>query len=818
VRRCPILVEREDELQTLAAVVAGSAPPLALVTGEAGTGKSRLAHELLASLPAGWSAHSLRLTRDHAGPPALPAARPLMVALDDAHFLEPGALAALPALLDEGVAMVVTFRLGLHPAGSAEMRALAALARDRRVTELRLLPLSADGVGRMAAAMGRYATDDLHARTGGNPFWAEEILRTGIRLPWTVVETVAVQLEALAPPARELAEALAVADAPLPVGAAARLVADVDAACAALAAGGLADEENGTLRLWHALTGEAILARLGPAERARWHQRLAEALEGEAVEADRLARHWAGAGEPERAATLARAAARDLRARGAMRRAFVCFGMALRAPPADAETAAAELEQAALTAAAIGEYDAMRDWLTTAEQRYREAGRADRAARMVLDPAFDYLPVRRSGAVRDEPVERLLADALAAMADRQPDTARELVETAVDVARERGDGMALARAARLVVTCFGEFERGEALLDEALTCSGTAGEPARESRVLTIRAVMRIARGYPLEALDLLRRAVALGRQEPDAVRWPGQIALGDLLLIMGRIDEGAAMIGGAMAWGEAMVVTVDAVRRIERGDVEGGLPELVRGTDTLLTEYDFDPLGRAVTAAHILHPRALSEVHCGRPEAALLTLTRLDSLAPEPYNDVAADLVYVRAKAAVAIGDDDALADARRRIADLARVASGPGVTAVVETVRGRFAAAAALFEQAPRPVLAAELWCDAAAGAATASEAARALDRAQRICDEYELVRVAERVAGLRHVPVPSVLAALTARERDVVLLAAEGLSNRAIGARLYLAEGTVRNYLSTAFAKLGVSRRSELGRLVAPAQPVA
>jgi DNA-binding NarL/FixJ family response regulator len=68
-----------------------------------------------------------------------------------------------------------------------------------------------------------------------------------------------------------------------------------------------------------------------------------------------------------------------------------------------------------------------------------------------------------------------------------------------------------------------------------------------------------------------------------------------------------------------------------------------------------------------------------------------------------------------------------------------------------------------------------------------------------------------------VPGVLADLTARERDVVLLAAEGLSNREIGARLHLAEGTVRNYLSTAFAKLGVSRRAELGRLVA-AQPTA
>jgi DNA-binding CsgD family transcriptional regulator len=809
VYRCPVLVEREDELQSLGGLGLGR---IALITGEAGTGKSRLAQEFAATLP---GAQIVRLSR----PAALPDERSAVLVVDDAHFLDPTAIEALPDLVPDGL-LVVTFRLGVHPAGSAEMRALARLARDPRVHELRLLPLSPDGVGRMAAAMGRYATGDLHARTGGNPFWAEEILRTGIRLPWTVVEAVTVQIDALAPAARELSCALAVAEEPLPAGAASRLVDGVDAAWAALAASGLSEQDGGAIRLRHALVGEAIVAGLGPAERAGWHARLAKTLADEPVEADRLARHLAEAGDTERAAALARDAAPDLRAQGAMRRAFVCFEMALRVPPPDA---APLYEAAALTAARIGEYDAMREWVSAAERLYREAGQADRAARMLLDPALDYLPVRRSAAIRDEPVERLLVEAQAAMAAADPVTARGLVEAAIGAARSRRDGMALARAARMVLFFFGEFERGDALLDEALTSPGTAGEPARESRILTIRALARTAQGYPFEALDMLRRVVAIGRQEPDAVRVTGQIALGDALLLAGRIDEGAAMVADAMAWGEAMAVTVDAMRRFEHGDVESGLADLTRGTDQLLTEYDFDPLGRAVTAAHILQPRALAEVHAGHFDAALLTLARLDTLAPEPFNDVSADLAYVRARAAAGLGDRDALAEARRRIGDLARVASGPGVMAVVQAVRGFAAgaeshllAAAALYEQAPRPVLAAELWCDAAQAAATASAAARALDRALRLCREYDLTRVAERVSTLRGVSVPDALAALTARERAVVLLAAGGLSNREIGARLYLAEGTVRNYLSTAFGKLGVTRRAELGRLVATAQP--
>lgn len=54
------------------------------------------------------------------------------------------------------------------------------------------------------------------------------------------------------------------------------------------------------------------------------------------------------------------------------------------------------------------------------------------------------------------------------------------------------------------------------------------------------------------------------------------------------------------------------------------------------------------------------------------------------------------------------------------------------------------------------------------------------------------------------------MTDRERDVLRLAAEGLTNADIAQRLYLAEGTVRNYLSTVINKLGVRNRVEAARL--------
>lgn len=54
------------------------------------------------------------------------------------------------------------------------------------------------------------------------------------------------------------------------------------------------------------------------------------------------------------------------------------------------------------------------------------------------------------------------------------------------------------------------------------------------------------------------------------------------------------------------------------------------------------------------------------------------------------------------------------------------------------------------------------------------------------------------------------LTDRERDVIRLAGEGHPNTEIAARLHLAEGTVRNYLSAAMGKLGARNRTDAANL--------
>lgn len=53
---------------------------------------------------------------------------------------------------------------------------------------------------------------------------------------------------------------------------------------------------------------------------------------------------------------------------------------------------------------------------------------------------------------------------------------------------------------------------------------------------------------------------------------------------------------------------------------------------------------------------------------------------------------------------------------------------------------------------------------------------------------------------------IASLTAQERRILDLLAEGLTNRQIGERLHLAEKTVKNYVSNVLMKLGMERRTE------------
>lgn len=76
--------------------------------------------------------------------------------------------------------------------------------------------------------------------------------------------------------------------------------------------------------------------------------------------------------------------------------------------------------------------------------------------------------------------------------------------------------------------------------------------------------------------------------------------------------------------------------------------------------------------------------------------------------------------------------------------------------------------------------------------------------LLDPALTAQVLERLRNPHSDPDP--LAGLSAQERRVLALIADGLTNRQIGAEMFLAEKTVKNYVSHLLAKLGMARRSE------------
>ncbi|MFD5714091.1 response regulator [Streptomyces pharetrae] len=98
----------------------------------------------------------------------------------------------------------------------------------------------------------------------------------------------------------------------------------------------------------------------------------------------------------------------------------------------------------------------------------------------------------------------------------------------------------------------------------------------------------------------------------------------------------------------------------------------------------------------------------------------------------------------------------------------------------------------------------------------AVRTVARGQSLLDPSATTRVMARLRGAEQPPdEPDVLPDLTAREREILALIGEGLTNRQIGQRLYLAEKTVKNHISRLLAKLGVERRIQAAVIATQAQ---
>ncbi|MGW2637162.1 response regulator [Streptomyces sp. NPDC001348] len=98
----------------------------------------------------------------------------------------------------------------------------------------------------------------------------------------------------------------------------------------------------------------------------------------------------------------------------------------------------------------------------------------------------------------------------------------------------------------------------------------------------------------------------------------------------------------------------------------------------------------------------------------------------------------------------------------------------------------------------------------------AVRTVARGQSLLDPSAATKLMARLrGGAQQEETPEALPGLTEREREILALIGEGLTNRQIGQRLYLAEKTVKNHISRLLAKLGVERRIQAAVIATQAQ---
>jgi len=94
----------------------------------------------------------------------------------------------------------------------------------------------------------------------------------------------------------------------------------------------------------------------------------------------------------------------------------------------------------------------------------------------------------------------------------------------------------------------------------------------------------------------------------------------------------------------------------------------------------------------------------------------------------------------------------------------------------------------------------------------ALEALGRGESLLDPAVTGRVLERVRRIATSDQPDELAQLTSQEQKILLLVAEGKTNKEIAAEVFLSDKTVKNYVSSILAKLNLERRAQAAAYMA------
>jgi DNA-binding CsgD family transcriptional regulator len=788
---------------------------------------------------------------------------PLVLIVDDLHWADGATLGVLHNLVlsldDAAVLLVLTFRSDdvgrQHPVRPF----VAELERSRMASRLDLTRLDVAEVGALVAdVLGREARpselEHILDRSDGIPFYVEELASfVGSALPDSLRDLLLLRYEHLEPSVREFLRLLAAGGVSVSHDVL-RVVFeghedDLErSARDAVAAGILVVDDQG-YAFRHALMQEAVHAELLPGERSRIHTSYAlayEQLPRDAGTLTAIADHWWRARNAEKA----------------LRSAITAQSAALEIWGASSASALGERalelwEQVSEAAEVAGISHA--ELLSRTSRALHFAGRMDRALDLVKQ-ALDEWPEQDRVGMAD-----LLGRFSWAAGQSGSGDPLELAERGLALLQP-GDDPAVHAALLLekqrTHVVRNEFDPAVEIGTAAYEMAVEAGVDRLASMAINLRGVARIESG-DLGGLDDLDRARELiGTDVQAALRYyinasNCRILLGDYRVAFDLAGEGAqraqrlgagfsarAMLEGNVmdaglalgeGWGEVEARTDRLIRRLETSVFAAYLRLNViflrvwRGRFDEASEY-VRAHGPELERFGDVELQILLPYHASRAELALFlgdprTALAYSSVVIDPaHRRVASQdlrLLAISARAIAALraaGEEVDDAPYRRALADCASWPTAGRWSAVFAAELGE-GPWEALFEiDAPAHLRPYGYWRAGEARLAAgdrpgaASLLVRAVEEADRIgvgavSDAAgRLLRDAgldaEATVGDGGTPGDE----LTARERQVLDLIAEGLSNAQIAARLYISAKTVSVHVSAVLRKLGAASRTE------------
>ncbi len=775
----------------------------------------------------------------------------------------------LRTLAQGRILLVLTCRTDDVRRGDAVSRFVAEAARQRLLDRVGLGRLDADSVRVLAEQLtGRplssSALERMQERAEGVPFFVEEIAGcTDGPLPDGLRDLLLARFDRLGDDARQVVRVASGAERPVTHALLTRLVSfegpQLDDAIREAARSGILVVADDDYRFRHALLREAVHGDLLPGERSRLHRVFAETLESQcegtdSADAAALAYHWQLAQDDRRALMAAVEAMRHAKGRFAFASAARFGEIALDLWPRVPDAA---------QAAGIRRLDL----LLVLGSILRNAGDGERAlavvnvaldeidpsaddprlhARLLRDKAFYVMNTGRPGAIP------LLRESLA------------VLDAHVDDDRLRANVLNSLASRHMIA---GELDDALRVATEAAEYAERAGSDDEVSVAANVRAVSLAHRGDIAGSEQEYELARSKARSSTAELRY--RVNFSDLLAHRGRYREAVQLAEEGLARSRRFGVerTSGSVMTQNMAVPLLELGEIARVEEMLARELSQNTLRVFRMYTTMTRVRALS--WRGRHEEAaevlresLPAFRETGTVERQIWYDIVVMTVAVAESSGELSGALDAilrmLADDGPRLLHQRRLLLQAGWIIAelrasgVDTAEAAAAVRAAWQEQHPqlqgdgwekilfalldptmagldaallvadgedvpvlfRAVVRLELARlhvrdgDRATASALLTDAA---EHADRIGHEQlrRAVRGFAASAGLRvgGDEAPTADAdPLTARERQVLALIAEGLSNRQIGERLFISVKTVSVHVSAVLRKLGVSTRTE------------